>query len=141
MVEVNAHGWRIGRRCKHGRQTAHQQESQKKQYLVHAPDSTRPLATTELLQRRATLNEKSGAESMLDNNARLLLISTSTVYGTGYLDHAESEIVDHLRGIRNVLFIPYALKDYDAYAGKACDRFGKMGFQCESIHRSESPKS
>jgi len=78
---------------------------------------------------------------MLDINARLLLISTSTVYGTGYLDHAQSEIVDHLRGIRKVMFIPYALKDHEAYADKACDRFGKMGFHCESIHKSKSPKS
>jgi dipeptidase E len=78
---------------------------------------------------------------MLDINAQLLLISTSTVYGTGYLDHAESEIVDHLRGIEKVLFVPYALKDHDAYANKACDRFSKMGFQCESIHKSASPKS
>jgi dipeptidase E len=78
---------------------------------------------------------------MLDISARLLLISTSTVYGTGYLDHAESEIVDHLRVVKRVLFIPYALKDHDAYAAKACDRFEKMGFQCESIHKSESPKS
>jgi dipeptidase E len=78
---------------------------------------------------------------MLDTNARLLLISTSTVYGTGYLDHAESEIVDHLREIKKVLFVPYALKDHDAYASKACDRLGKMGFQCESIHKAASPNS
>lgn len=76
----------------------------------------------------------------LHPNARLLLISTSTVFGTGYLDHAEPELRDHLRGTRKVLFIPYALQDHEAYASKACARFERMGFVCESIHRVFSPK-
>jgi dipeptidase E len=77
---------------------------------------------------------------MLHANSRLLLISTSTVYGTGYLDHAEAAIVEHLRGVRRVVFIPYALQDHEAYASKARERFEKMGFRCESVHRSSSPK-
>jgi dipeptidase E len=77
---------------------------------------------------------------MLHANSRLLLISTSTVYGTGYLDHAEAAIVEHLRGVRDVVFIPYALQDHEAYASKARERFEKMGFRCESVHRSSSPK-
>jgi dipeptidase E len=77
----------------------------------------------------------------LHPNSRLLLISTSTVFGTGYLDHAESEIRDHLRDIRTVLFIPYALQDHQAYATKACARYEQMGFHCESIHASASPRA
>jgi dipeptidase E len=77
---------------------------------------------------------------MLHANSRLLLISTSTVYGTGYLDHAEAAIVEHLRGVRRVVFIPYALQDHEAYASKARERFEKMGFPCQSVHRSSSPK-
>jgi dipeptidase E len=77
---------------------------------------------------------------MLHANSRLLLISTSTVYGTGYLDHAEAAIVEHLRGVRRVVFIPYALQDHEAYASKARERFEKMGFRCQSVHRSSSPK-
>ena len=78
---------------------------------------------------------------MLNTNHRLLLISTSTVFGTGYLDHAEAEIRDHLRDVREVAFVPYALHDLEAYANKACERFQRMGFRCESVHRASSPKA
>jgi dipeptidase E len=65
---------------------------------------------------------------------RILLISNSTLYGGGYLDHAESEIRDFLGDVGEVLFIPYALHDQDAYAATARDRFEKMGYRLESIH-------
>ncbi len=74
------------------------------------------------------------------SQARLLLISTSTVYGTGYLDHAEDEIRDHLSGVRSVVFVPYALADRDAYTAKATERFQRMGLRCESIHRAGDPR-
>jgi dipeptidase E len=45
---------------------------------------------------------------------RVLLISNSTLYGSGYLDHAESEIRDFLGDVGRVLFVPYALYDRDA---------------------------
>jgi dipeptidase E len=66
---------------------------------------------------------------------RLLLISNSTVYGSGYLDHAEKEILDFLGASRRVLFIPFALYDRDAYAETARERFAAMGFELTSIHR------
>jgi dipeptidase E len=75
----------------------------------------------------------------LDAVRRLLLISTSTVYGTGYLDHAEPEIRDHLAGITRVLFVPYALADQNGYATKARIRFKAMGFALDSIHESANP--
>ena len=46
---------------------------------------------------------------------RLLLISTSTVYGTQYLEHAFDELTGLLGTTARVLFVPYALKDRDAY--------------------------
>jgi dipeptidase E len=70
----------------------------------------------------------------------LLLISNSTMFGRGYLDHAESEIRAHLGGIERVLFVPYALYDREAYAAAARKRFGTMGFELESIHRSTHPR-
>lgn len=65
--------------------------------------------------------------------AKLLLISTSTVYGTGYLDHAEQQIRETMGAARRVVFIPYALADRTGYAKKAVSRFGAMGFQCKAI--------
>jgi len=67
---------------------------------------------------------------------RLLLISTSTVYGTGYLDHAEQEIRNTMGDARRVIFIPYALADRATYAAKAVSRFESMGFECRSIEGS-----
>jgi len=66
---------------------------------------------------------------------RLLLISNSTVYGSGYLDHCAGAIAAFLRpSVARVLFVPYALFDRDAYAEKARARFAKMGFALDSIH-------
>jgi dipeptidase E len=70
---------------------------------------------------------------------RLLLISSSTVAGTGYLDHAEAEIRDHLSGVRKVLFVPYALMDQETYATKAKERFVRLGYELESIHVARNP--
>jgi dipeptidase E len=70
---------------------------------------------------------------------RVLLISNSTLYGSGYLDHAESEIRDFLGDVRHVLFVPYALYDRDAYSSLARGRFKAMGYALDSIH--EAPDS
>ena len=72
-------------------------------------------------------------------NNRVLLISNSTLYGSGYLDHAATEISDFLRGVKRVLFVPYALYDRDAYASLAQKRFEKLGFELTSIHRAPVP--
>ena len=65
---------------------------------------------------------------------RLLLISNSTLHGSGYLDHAANEIQDFLGDVKRVLFVPYALHDRDKYAAQARARFEKMGYELESIH-------
>ena len=70
----------------------------------------------------------------------LLLISSSNVHGQGYLDHVENEIKDLLGGIRQVVFVPYALFDRDAYTAKACDRFRQMGVAVESVHLAFNPQ-
>ena len=70
---------------------------------------------------------------------QLLLVSNSTLYGSGYLDHAEEEIRDFLGEAKRVLFVPYALHDRDAYAARAQQRFAKMGYELSSIHTSAHP--
>ncbi len=66
----------------------------------------------------------------------LLLISTSTVFGTGYLEHARGELRETLSGVSRVLFIPYALQDRDSYAARARQAFGEMGFALDSVHQA-----
>ena len=73
------------------------------------------------------------------NPKRVLLISNSTLFGSSYLDHAESEIRDFLGDVRGVLFIPYALYDRDEYASMARQRFEKMGYELSSIHTASNP--
>src|SRR5688500_17753049 len=68
--------------------------------------------------------------------SRVLLISNSTLFGSGYLDHAEAEIRDFLGDVKRVLFVPFALYDRAAYAATARDRFEKMGHALTSIHNS-----
>jgi dipeptidase E len=71
---------------------------------------------------------------------KVLLISNSTVYGRGYLDHVESEIRSFLGSARRVLFFPFALHDRDAYTATARTRFGAMGCSIESAHQAVVPQ-
>ena len=66
--------------------------------------------------------------------ARILLISNSTAYGGGYLDHVEQQIQSFLGDARKILFFPFALQDRDAYAAKAKARFAAMGYSLEAAH-------
>jgi len=81
------------------------------------------------------------AIEMFPNNKtqRVLLISNSTLHGSGYLDHAESEIRSFLGDAKRVLFVPYALFDRDKYAENARLRFQKMGYELTSVHTAENP--
>ena len=76
----------------------------------------------------------------MNTSARLLLLSTSTVYASGYLDHAEVEVRDFLSGVSRVLFVPFALHDRNAYAGRAGKKFEQMGFGFESLHQAADMK-
>jgi dipeptidase E len=71
----------------------------------------------------------------------LLLISSSLVHGSGYLDHAADEILAILTaaGTRRVLFVPYALHDRRAYVLTARARFEALGFGLESIDEGRDP--
>lgn len=72
---------------------------------------------------------------------KLLLISSSTVHGSGYLDHAETEIRDFLGDdVKRVLFVPFAIRDHDVYAASAQQRFAKMGYELSSLHTATNPK-
>ena len=74
------------------------------------------------------------------NRNRVLLISNSTLYGSGYLDHAEAEIRDFLGDITEVVFVPFALYDRNAYAATAQERFQRIGYGLKSIHTTSDPR-
>jgi dipeptidase E len=71
---------------------------------------------------------------MNDRRRRILLLSTSTVFGSGYMEYAREEVDDFLAGVRRVLFVPFALHDRDAYARKVRERFASLGRELDSVH-------
>ena len=71
------------------------------------------------------------------NPTSLLLISNSTLHGSGYLDHCAEEIQSFLKNDSTVLFIPYARPggiSHDEYTDTAKSRFEKMGKNLHGIH-------
>ncbi|MGB6361187.1 MAG: dipeptidase PepE [Thermoanaerobaculia bacterium] len=74
-----------------------------------------------------------------DPTVRLLLLSSSKVHGSGYLDHCEDFVRDHFSDVDRVLFVPYAVRDRNRYAEQVRSRFAAMGLEVESIHESQDP--
>jgi len=71
---------------------------------------------------------------------RLLLISNSTAWGGGYLEHCGPEIRDFLGEIDGpVLFVPWALADHDLYTERTREAFAGLGYELRSIHESADP--
>jgi dipeptidase E len=75
-----------------------------------------------------------------ENGQRILLISSSKIYGSEYLDHAAAEVADTLDGASQVLFIPHALFHRREYAARARERFASMGFSLDSIDDAPDPR-
>ena len=76
----------------------------------------------------------------MNDRRRILLLSTSTVFGSGYLQYAQAEVDDFLSGVRRVLFVPFALHDQDAYAAKVRGRFAALNRGVDSIHQATDMK-
>ncbi|XP_069011176.1 alpha-aspartyl dipeptidase [Embiotoca jacksoni] len=71
---------------------------------------------------------------------RLLLVSNSTLHGSGYLDHCQQHISNFFgQDVKRVLFVPYALHDRDAYTTMARNKFKTLGYEVESIHEASDP--
>ena len=73
---------------------------------------------------------------------RVLLVSNSTLHGSGYLDHCADELRSFLGpAVRRLAFVPYALHDRDAYAAKVRARFERMGIGIDSVHDARDPQA
>src|ERR1700758_3251204 len=71
---------------------------------------------------------------------RVLLISNSTLYGSGYLDHAEGEILDFLGRAKRIAFVPFAVYERGKYTVQARARFHRMGCELVSLHDVSNPR-
>lgn len=63
----------------------------------------------------------------------LLLLSNSTSFGGGYLDHAMPAIRELLGAARTILFVPFALNDHSAYTGTVRERFARERIEVEPL--------
>src|SRR5262249_25615306 len=72
---------------------------------------------------------------------QILLISNSTLYQRGYLDHVADRIQPLFAAARRIVFVPYALFDRDAYGTKAEQRFRELGLELSSLHRTNDPRA
>ncbi len=71
----------------------------------------------------------------------MLIASTSTIYGSEYLDYLLPELSHFFKGIKKLLFIPYARPggiSYDDYTTLATEAFLKIGIDVSGIHQFES---
>lgn len=79
----------------------------------------------------------------LDSNLlkmyQLLLISSSRVHQTGFLEHCLPAIAEHLQPVQRLLFIPYALSEHDPYLQLVQEALDSIEIQVDSIHRAPDP--
>ena len=72
----------------------------------------------------------------------ILLASTSTVHGSGFLDYLLPEIQLHFKDCKEILFIPYARSGgmtHDEYTAKVALAFAKINMAVKGIHEFENP--
>ena len=70
---------------------------------------------------------------------RLLLLSNSTNHGSGYLEHALDAVTAFLGD--SVLFVPYALADYDASTAQPRRVLGARGIAVSGLHEHAHPRA
>ena len=74
---------------------------------------------------------------------RMILASTSTVFGSTYLDYIKDEIKTLFKDSKKILFIPYARPNglsHEKYTGIAFSFFKKLGIHISGIHEFKDLK-
>ncbi len=72
-------------------------------------------------------------------NRKLLLLSSSRLHGTEFLEHCGEAIADHFQATPDVMFVPYALADHDQYEKAVAEPFQQQGLSVHSLHRQADP--
>ena len=74
---------------------------------------------------------------------KCLLISNSTLHGSGYLDHCADEIKNFLHPLSSLLFIPYARPGgitHEDYTNIAKKRFKQMNITLTGVQEHSNPQ-
>lgn len=72
----------------------------------------------------------------------IIIASTSTVHGTGYLAYILDELKVFFQDVKTILFIPYARPSgisHDEYTEKVNDTFNKIDKNVQGIHAFNNP--
>jgi len=72
----------------------------------------------------------------------LIIASTSTIYGLGYLEYLLPVLKDHFKNATTILFIPYARPggiSHDDYTAKVAEAFAKIDKKIVGLHTFENP--
>lgn len=74
---------------------------------------------------------------------KLIVASTSTVHGSGYLEYILPSLKEFFKEVKELLFIPYARPggiSYDEYTSIAKKAFATINIDVKGIHEFEKPK-
>lgn len=72
----------------------------------------------------------------------IIIASTSTVHGSGYLEYILSDLKLLFKGIKDILFVPYARPggiSHEVYTEIAAKAFSTIGIQVKGIHEFSNP--
>lgn len=73
---------------------------------------------------------------------KLIIASTSTLHGGGYLEYLLPALKKHFEGCSSLLFIPYARPGgitHDEYTKKVADTFASIGITVKGTHEFDDP--
>lgn len=73
----------------------------------------------------------------------IIIASTSTVHGSGYLEYLIDELKTHFASAEEILFIPYARPggiSHDDYTKTAAKAFAAIGKSVKGLHEYDDPK-
>ena len=72
----------------------------------------------------------------------LIIASTSTVFGLGYLEYLLPTLEEHFKNAETILFVPYARPggiSHDDYTAKVAEAFAKIDKKVVGLHTFENP--
>jgi len=73
---------------------------------------------------------------------KLLLLSSSTIHGSGYLEYARQNVLEFFtkNGVKDILFVPYAnVESQQKYTDKIRSELGPWGFNIQGLNEVENP--
>lgn len=73
----------------------------------------------------------------------LIIASTSTLHNGGYLDYLLPTLKEHFKGVKTLLFVPYARPSgisHEDYTAKVKSVFEQINIDVEGLHEFENPK-